>query len=246
MVRDVRVVALHVAICAVIGIFTTAAQAGTIIKLGLGGDPLPDVEFDGVVLSTVDDTTAATTGEQNTDVDYQDFLSSETDIPTSIASVTLDGITAVGTATVFPAPPSPPLLVIQNFSGGTISLYDAANTLLLSGALSSSTLTGTLGPPGTGALFTTTFSTVTGGTLAPQILPNSLTLSMSFSDVNGGAGFSVTPSPPAVVPPIFSLNPFTADATANIAGEVVPEPAAALLMMVGAAVCSLGIRRPTR
>jgi hypothetical protein len=236
MLRITGHVLLSLAVCAAVSSISARSEAGTIVKLSLGGDPANDIEFDGTTLSTVDDGVAGTTGEQNTAADFQDFLSSTPDILSSTASVTISGVTAVGPAGVFPGPPAPAVLVIQNFTGGTVSLYDAANTLLLSGSLASSSLTGPLGPPGTGALFTTSFGTVTGGTLAPSIVPGSLTLSMNLTDVNGGAGFSLSlPGPPA-------LAPFTADASVNLGGEV-PEPAALAILLVGAALLSFGSRR---
>ena len=216
---------------AVLG-WAQAASAGTIIKLSLGGDNAADIEYDGTTLSTNSDGNAATTGDQNTAIEYSDFLSGNPDVPLSIASFTLDGLTTAGAPTVFGG-----ALVIQNFAGGTMSLYDPLNTLLLSGTLASSALTGPIGPPSTGALFTTSFGTVTGGTLAPLILPNTLTLSMSLNDVNGGAGFSVSG---AAAP---ALDPFTADATVSIGGEI-PEPTSAMLIGLGTlAVAAMATRR---
>jgi hypothetical protein len=206
------------------------ASAGTIVKLALGGDPAPDVRYDGTMLATMDDGDAGTTGLQNTDADFQDFLGAFPDVLTSTASFSLGGLTPSGPATVFGG-----VLVIQNFSGGTFELYDPANQLLLSGALTTSSLTGPLGPPATGALFTTSIASVTGGLLAPMILPNSLSLSMSFTEVNtvnGGVGFSVGAAAPV-------LNPFTANATLNIAASPIPEPAMAALLAIGGLLTGL-------
>jgi hypothetical protein len=163
-----------------------------------------------------------------------DFLSFYPDILPPIGSFSLNGLTASGFASLFPI--ISPVLVIQDFTGGTFELYDPANTLLLSGTLDDSTLAGPLGPPATGALFTTSFSLVTGGILSPFIDKDTLTMSMSFTDVNGGAGFSV-----AAVAPL--LNPFTADATLSMAADQVPEPALAALFLAGAAALIPTIRR---
>jgi hypothetical protein len=210
-----------------ISILTCAsnADAGTIIKLSLGSDSQPDVTFSGGAsgtFGTADDGNATTTGDQNTAVEFADFLSSEADILSATASFSLDGLTADGPASTFGP------LVIQNFEGGTLSLYDAANVLLLSGTLDNSALTGPIGPPATGALFTTSFANATGGTFGPRILPNTLTVSMSLTDVNGGAGFSVSGAPSLV------LNAFQAHSTVSIAGEI-PEPVAAMLIAVASA-----------
>jgi hypothetical protein len=207
-----------------------ASHAATILKLDLGGTG-PDVAMTaGGLLSTVNDGTAATTGDQNTAIEFTDFLNGIPDVTLPTASYTLTGLQAVGPANVFGS------LVIQNFTGGTFSLYDSANALLLTGPLVNSSLSGVLGPPGTGAIFTTTFSTVTGGSLAPGIQPGSVAMSMNLTNVNGGAGFSVAGGGP-------QLNAFQADASVNISGtNVIPEPATCSLLLIGA-VATLRARR---
>jgi hypothetical protein len=110
------------------------------------------------------------------------------------------------------------------------NLYDPANNLLLSGPMGNSAVTGVLGPPGTGALFTTSLTTVTGGSLQAYIAPGSVSLSLNMTNVNGGAGLSVAGGGPA-------LNPFLADAADNIAAEFsgVPEPATMSLVGLASA-----------
>jgi hypothetical protein len=120
--------------------------------------------------------------------------------------------------------------VVQPFSGGTFNLFNSANVLLLSAQLTNSTLTGNVGPPGTGALFSTTFGTVTGGSLAPLIAPGSIALSLNLTNVNGGAGFAVG----AGAAPI--LLPFQSDAAVSIVGDPIPEPASMTLIGLGAIV----------
>ena len=216
---------------------------GTIIKLGLGGDPLPDIEFSGGIFSTVNDGIVPTTGEQNTNVEFQDFLSGLPDIGMPPGSFTLNGLVAAVPVAVFPAPPMPPQLVIQNFTGGTFEIYNAANILLLSAQLFNSSLTGPVGQPATGALFTTSFAKVTGGTLQSLIKHGTLTLSMSLTNVltdGGGPGFSIGGTAPF-------LRPFKADTTLNIAADPVPEPACLALFVVGAAfVASSIVKRRNR
>ncbi len=217
------------AACALICFATSFAQAGTIIKLNLGGVG-PDVGMNaGGILSTADDGIAGTTGDQNTAVEFTDFLDAFPDISPSVASFTLGNVTAVGPASVFGS------LVVQNFVGGQFSLYDSANILLLQGLLTNSALTGTIGPPGTGALFTTTLGDVTGGTLAPLISPGSLSLSMNMTNVNGGAGFTAVEG---------ALAPFLADASVNLAANAIPEPTSLTLVVIGSgAAIAFGRRR---
>lgn len=207
------------AICALLN-FAIAAQAGTIIKLNLGSVG-PDIGMSGGLLATVDDGNAGTTGNQNTNIEYTDFLDFIPDITTSAASFTLGGLAVSG-----PANQVGPI-VIQNFTGGQFSLYDPSNNLLLTGPLGTSALTGVIGPPGTASLFTTSLSSATGGTLASQILPGSLSLSISMTNVNGGAGFSTSDG---------VLQPFVTDASVLIAGtsSQAPEPSTLVLLAMGA------------
>src|SRR6476619_3852284 len=161
MLKTIPTVIRGLLACALICFVAPSVHAATIIKLNLG-EIGPDVGMNGAgILSTVNDGNAATTGDQNTDVEFTGFLDFNPDIVPKTASFNLHNLAEVGPANVFGS------LVIQNFVGGTFQLYDPANVLLLSGQLNNSALSGVLCPPGTGALFTTTFSAVTGGTLAP-------------------------------------------------------------------------------
>lgn len=235
MTMKQRMLTMGSALLALTLAFGSATLAGTIIKLNLGGVG-PDVSMNaGGMLSTTSDGNAGTTGDQNTAVEYTGFLDVPfADIISSTASYSMSGLQAAGPPQVFGT------LIIQSFTGGTFNLYDPANALLLSGSLTNSALTGVAGPPGTGGLFTTAVSTVTGGSLAPYIVPNSLTLSMNLSNINSGAGLSVTD----IAPDVHVLNPFVADASVNIAGDrVIPEPATVLLVLMGLAGTCAARRR---
>jgi hypothetical protein len=199
----------------------SSAKSSTILKLSLGGDSSPDVQFAGT-FSTIDDSDPTTTGDQNTAVDFLAFLSPQhANITTPTASYTLSGMVPVGLAGNIG-------VVTQAFLGGTFQLYDVApgNALLLSGNLGGSELVGTGGPPSTGAVFSTTFATVTGGSLAPFIQPNSLSLSISMTDVTSQGGI------PGLQAPQGILQPFVADVTQTIAGDA-PEPSSLLLAIAG-------------
>jgi len=209
-----------------------SAQAGTIIKLNLGGIG-PDIGMNGGgILSTVNDGDATTLGDQNTAIEYTDFLDGgNPDINTPIASVSISGLAAAG-----PAIPGPGIL-IQSYAGGTVSLYGPApgNVLLLQGVLGGSTLVGTTGPPGNGGLFSATFANVVGGTLDPFIMDNTLTLQMTLSNINGGAGLAAGPGLPVA--------PFFADAVVTMAADQVPEPMGILLFAVGGALVTMAPKR---
>jgi hypothetical protein len=219
-----------------------ATFAGTIIKLNLGSVS-PDIEFDGSTLSTADDGNAVTDGDQNTAAEFTDFLESiEVDIPTPIASFTIGGLAPSGQAFVFLGQN-----VVQNFNGGSFTLYAADDSVLLSGSLTSSALSGTIGFSA-GGLFTTSFGSVTGGSLAPYIDDNTLVVSMNFTKIQttgGPVGLTVSPPPGNPAPQIHqgTLQAFTADASINIEGEI-PEPGTIVLLFIGMiAARAIGRRR---
>jgi hypothetical protein len=234
MKRTTKILILSLVVCALACGTTSLSHAATIIKLNLGGVG-PDVGMGpGGNLSTVDQTGGPPpTGDQFTDIEYTGFLNFIPDLNTNNATFSLNGLNAVGAANVFGS------LVIQNFNGGQFSLYDPADNLLLQGPLGNSALSGVIGPPGTGALFTTTFTTVTGGSLAGLIAPGTVSLSMNMTNVNGGNGFSVVGGGP-------QLNQFLADASISIAAEQIPEPASLMLLGLGSAFAMTYVRRRRR
>jgi hypothetical protein len=226
------------AFCAILGIAARPSLAATIVKLNLGSSS-PNINLDAAgVLSTFNDANSATTGDHNTTVDFTGFLDAEyTDIHSPIASFTLSGLATSAPTTIINS------LVIQNFSGGTMALYDPTNTLLLQGALGVSAMTGTLTGflgAGDGGLFTTTFSNVTGGTLAEEVAANTLVVSMNFSGAStaGLPGFAVSPT-------TGRLLPFQTGAAVSIKASenIIPEPAGLVLLLVGGAAVAVTARR---
>jgi hypothetical protein len=226
------------ALCAFVVVGEHAANAGTIIKLTLGSVS-PDVGYDGLSFSTVADGNPGTSGDQDTDVEFTDFLESEPDIISPPpASFTLSGLVPDGDAFLFNSS-----LILQNFTGGSFTLYAPDNSVLLAGTLADSSLTGSIGQTA-GALFTTSFGNVTFTSL-PNIDPDTLVLSMSLTSVTstGGGGFAITGLTGA--PPVQTgdLVGFTGDATVTIQAEFVPEPSSFALVAVGLAIGASRLRR---
>jgi hypothetical protein len=218
------------ALCALCVACASITECGPIITLDLGGGGT-DIAMNGRgLLSTVSDGDVATLGDQNTGVTYADFLAAlfPNISPPPSASFTLSGLQATGAAQV-PLPG----LVIQNFTGGSFSLYAPNNSLLLQGPIASAALSGVIGPPGTGGLFTTSLGSATAGSLKDYFQAGTLSVSMNLTTVNGGGGFVVTPPATGGV-----LSAFTANAVAGIAGSPganVPEPASIAFVLVALA-----------
>ncbi|HEX4415705.1 MAG TPA: PEP-CTERM sorting domain-containing protein [Lacipirellulaceae bacterium] len=243
MKRTTRSILSAIAACALSSTLITSLQAATILKLDLGGVG-PDIHQDGGgQLGTISDGTPATTGDQNTNIEYTGFLDPLfADVTTGDASFTISG-PLIANPTPSAIIPGTPQVVIQGYPSlgnlPTFSLYGPGNTLLLTGPTGSAVLTGTLGAPGTGGVFFTQLETVTGGTLAPYLAPHSVSLSISLSNVNGGNGFSLFP------PEAIDLNPWVADGFVTISADAIPEPASVLLIAVGTALAG-GISRRLR
>jgi hypothetical protein len=236
MTLDLRSIFTAVAACALVYANCDSLSAATIIKLNLG-NVTPDLQMNAAgLLGTANDGNNATAGDQDTDVQFTGFLEPAPDITTPIASISLSNLLRTGAADLV----TNPGLVTQAFVGGSFGLYDPSNTLLLSGTISTSSLVGTLSPPGAGGVFTTGVVLVTGGVLADLIVPNSLALSLNLTNVNGGNGFSVTGG--------LVLNPFVTDTSLNISGnpttigENFPEPGTLMLAAV-AMIAATGFRR---
>jgi len=246
MLRILRIVSLALSLCALIGFaWPISVPAATIVEMSLG-DATTDIEYNNGTLHTVDDGNNATNGEQDTGVLFLNFVDSYApDILSSpLGSLTLSGLTPS------PAGPNSALLInqstiIQNFTGGTLSLWDQNNVLLLSGNLGVSALTGAVGNP-TGGLFQTSYGSITGGALLPYVDPNTFLMSMNFTSIKtfpgGQTGLTLAaPAPPGVFVNV-ELNPFRADATVDVEADPVPEPAAAGIFLA-IALCALSLRR---
>jgi hypothetical protein len=234
MMLKLRSILAGAAICALICASATALHAATIIKLNLGNIG-PDLSMTpGGLLGTANDNIVATTGNQNTAIEYTSFLDPIPDENFATASFTLSSLSRVGTADLT----TQPGFAIQTYNGGSFSLFDTSDTLLLSGSIGTSSLLGTVAPPGAGGVFTIGTVSVTGGVLAGLIDTNSLALSMTLTNVNGGNGFSVDGQ--------GVLNEFQADSSINISGNPspvgsnFPEPGsfflATVALLVGSAV----------
>ena len=230
MSLNLRTVLTSFSLCALLG--SSAANGETVLKLSLGNTG-PDLAMNaGGVLGTTSDGNAGTTGDQDTAIDYSAFLDSL--FADGTGSFSVAGLLRTGPPNIIGG-----AVIVQDFDGGSFDLYDTANSLLLHGDLTESTLTGVIGGIGTGSIFTTKVGNFTGGSLLPALVPNSLNVSMALINVNGGNGFVVSGSP-------FTLQAFTTDASVNISAEGglgIPEPASIAIALLGAMGFSLIGRR---
>ena len=217
-----------------------SAQAAA-FKLDLakspGPDLGPDIVYTGAVLATPSDGNAATIGSQDTSIVFGDFLSSFAPIT---GSYSLHNLITNGPATTVGVPGG--TLVFQPMKNGDFQLYDSANVKLLDVDLttSSTLLTGTLNSP-TGAIISVTNGTVVGGNFAGYIVSNSISFSISMSNIlSGGTTGSLVLGGGNI------LQPFTASATKEIGAEPnplgSPEPSSAVLLALGS-LCGAIIRR---
>ena len=146
--------------------------------------------------------------------------------------MTLAGVELLGTPTVFFE-----TTILQETNGGTFELYNPDNDLLLAGTLGHGTLSGPIGGTATGGFLTTEFGDFTDGLLLSVLAESQLyrsTVSVSLLTVNQGQGMSLGDDE--------LLEDFDADASANI-GASIPEPAAGLLLALGALAMLVNRRR---
>lgn len=219
-----------------VGVLFTAqpsyAVSTTIIKLNLGEVPGDDLQFVSGELSTIDATGAGITGDQATDVIFVGPLDFLADDLNDTHSFTLDNVIASGDAQLNGN------VVVQPTQGGDFALYDASNTLLLSGALNSGAILGSLTST-SGSFFNTSFASFTGGTLL-QYISSTEDVGLSFALTNihdGGPGLSVFDCESNSC----SLRDFSADANGLIEGSPIPEPFTGLLLLSG--VAGAAVRR---
>ena len=187
-------------------------------------DPGPDIEYVGSVLGTPLDGNGLTTGDQDTAIVFGDFLSA---LPATTGSYSLHGLGANGPATTLFIPGPNITIVSQSLIGGSFQIYNSLNIKLLDVSLASSNsvLSGAAGPFSTTAnVISITNGTVVGGTLASQIASNSISFSIALTNISGG-GLAVGVN--------NVLAAFDASATKEIVGNPVPEPSAAILLVLG-------------
>jgi hypothetical protein len=221
-------------------LLTFHSSQAAIVKLDLAKTPAPDlgpdIVYTGAALATPNDGNGVTLGLQDTAIVFGDFLSPA--FPATTGSYSLHNLITNGPATVIGGN-----VVFQPMKNGDFQIYDSANSKLLDVDLSTSNtlLTGSLTSP-TGGLITVTNGSVVGGSLAPLIAPNSISFSISFSNIlsNGGTVGHL------VLDGSNILQAFQASATKEIGAEPTPlgspEPSSAVLLAVGS-LCGAIIRR---
>jgi hypothetical protein len=219
---------------------TIPASQAAIVKLDLAKTPAPDlgpdIVYTGAVLATPNDGDGVTLGLQDTAIVFGDFLSPA--FPATTGSYSLHNLITNGPATIVGGN-----AVFQPMKNGDFQIYDSANVKLLDVDLSGSAtlLTGSLTSP-TGGLITINNATVVGGTLAPLINPNSISFSISMSNILSSGGTVGH----LVLDGNNILQSFQASATKEIGAEPTPlgspEPSSAVLLALGS-LCGAIVRR---
>jgi len=224
-------------------LLTIHSSQAAIFKLDLakspGPDPGPDIIYTGAVLATPSDGNALTTGSQDTAIVFGDFLSPL--FAARTGSYSLQNLITNGPATIVGGN-----VVFQPMKNGDFKIWDSpanSNALLLDVDLSNSStlLTGSLTSP-TGGLITVTNAKAVGGALLGFVDPNSISFSISLSNIlsSGGTVGHLELGGGNI------LQPFTASATKEIGAAPsdlgVPEPSSAVLLALGS-LCGAIIRR---
>ena len=214
--------------------FAVSQTSQTIIdfRLSTGSDAASnDVEANGSTFETIDEGLTLQ-GDQLSDIFFQGFLQSQTDVlggSISISGINLGSTVQLGQ-------------VFTSTTGGVLELFDQNDVLLLSANLGDGVLSGDAAPAGAFAngafnnISTTSgVTTFTGGTLLPFVDQNSGLVTLALNDIRSGSdtGFQVDGG--------GALLPFTADATGQISASV-PEPTTLPLLAFAIAVFS-GTRR---
>ncbi|MEM9827057.1 MAG: PEP-CTERM sorting domain-containing protein [Planctomycetota bacterium] len=211
---------------------SSVALGETVLRFDFASSStLRDVSFDTGVFSTIGDAGATLGTGQFTALQFDGFLDPEfADIGVN-AEVSISGLQVNGMAQTFGT------VIGQEFTGGTISVFDDMQTLLLSASLGDSTLFGST-VSGTAQLSNTSPVTFDGGTLLPFLDPNSGGLSVSMVNVRTGSLVGLRENAGV-------LNNFSADASGQIeAAAVIPEPlGGAFLGLLGIVAFAFHSRR---
>jgi len=225
-------------------LLTIHSSQGAVVKLDLAKTPAPDlgpdIRYTGAVLATPDDGNGVTFGLQDSAIVFGDFLSPL--FAARAGSYSLHNLITNGPATLINGN-----VVFQPMKNGDFQIYDSpanGNALLLDVDLtpSSTLLTGTL-TSSTGGLISVTNAKAVGGALLGYVDPNSISFSMSFSNIlsNGGTTGHL------VLDGNNVLQAFQASATKEIGANPnplggSPEPTSAVLLVLGS-LCGAFVRR---
>lgn len=207
--------------CAVVLLLFAAssASADTILKFSLS-EVDSDILYEGGELFTPSDGDLSTPGDQNTALNFTGFLDGLfTDIEEESASFTLDSVVAVGDASLTAG------IIAQQTDGGTFSIWDDNNELLLSAELGEGAISGSANAS-TGSFFNTEVVNYTGGSLLAFVLPSPGGISLSLASImtNGEVGLRILND---------ELQDFQADANGLVTGEPIPEPSTVALFLTG-------------
>ncbi|HMO18362.1 MAG TPA: PEP-CTERM sorting domain-containing protein [Oligoflexia bacterium] len=217
----------------VMGLVVSAstASADTIIKFDLGSTG-PDVQYVGGVFSTIADPNGLP-GQQTTGVNFTGFLEGVLANIITGASFTIDSVMASGPASLVGP------VIVQGTTGGTFSLWDDSNTLLLTGTLGTGAITGATGVD-TGSVFSTEVFSFTGGSLLSLVNGTPAGISFALTNILSGGLSGMYTGLDTSGQSLFLLD-FTADSSGQITGSPIPEPSTMLL--IGSALVGGLVRR---
>jgi hypothetical protein len=204
-------------------------SADTLIKFGLD-EPgttasAPDLQYFDGVFQTVNQGDASTLGDQNTGLLFTGFLQGVMADIVSGASLTIADVFGIGAAYENPNIGT----ISQQTSGGTLSIWDNNNALLLSAELGEGVITGAANVP-TGSFFSTEFVNFTGGSMLQFINPFPGNISLSMLGITTGQAIGL------LVNEGGELQNFTGFGNGLVTAQEIseiPEPATAMLILSG-------------
>jgi hypothetical protein len=200
------------------------AYGETVLSFTLqGGLASNDFEFSGGEFSSIIDPGVTQPNGQLTDLQFETFFDGIPDIGSG-AVISMSGLLKTGTTVTFGN------IVTQQFSGGSFSIFDDMDNLLLGGTIASSSLVGSTAG-GNATISNSDPVTFTSGSLLSLVDPNSGAFSLAMDDVRTGGALGLRGSSTGTMD--GQLQDFSARLTGQFEAAVaVPEPSSVVLLVL--------------